>query len=162
MRSPFHMVKRRPQWRDAPHWRALKLHKTCQQFQNEDKKTIRFQWDVSMPSQFMDGLLNEGVVWDFLPRASFFTFTGIHWDTWWFVTGRRARCGPVNLRLICVFQQIYLGFCPKGKRQVFTGPHSQSSNINWVTIFKFALCSAVMCQTFLISGYTKSLKKNHA
>lgn len=77
MRSPFHMVKGRPQWRDAPHWRVLKLHKTCQQFQNEDKKTIRFQWDVSMPSQFMDGLLNEGVVGDFLPRSSFFIFTGL-------------------------------------------------------------------------------------
>lgn len=117
-----------------------------------------------MPSQFMDGLLNEGVVGDFLPRASFFAFTGLerkpstetHGGLW---LVERARCGPVNLRLICVFQQIYLGFCPKGKRQVVTGPHSQSSNINWVTIFKFALCSAVMCQTFLISGCTKSLKK---
>lgn len=118
MRAPFHMVKEMPQRRDAPHWWVLKVHKTQPALRfsfptskkhpaspKQNKSVLAFCWDVSMPGQFMDGLLNKRALR--ISSSSFFFFflnTGlgelrapgkesVDAHAWSFLTGgERARC----------------------------------------------------------------------
>lgn len=65
MRSPFHIVKERPQCRDARSWRSLKVHKTSQQldFSNLKNKLVP-PWDV-----FMDGVFKKRALENFEIRV---------------------------------------------------------------------------------------------
>lgn len=89
----------------------------------QPQKTNQFWWDV--PGVFMDGLLNKRALGNFLPHVCL-SFRGLkeskasidtHEVLW---LQERARCSPINVKIIYVFHQIGLGFYSKEERQIDT------------------------------------------